>query len=74
MTLRYDALSDLINSYNQQLSYINMLLVQLNSTVTSIQANTNYSSNTSSGSKTILNNTVSAITSANSEMLSVPSE
>jgi hypothetical protein len=74
MTLRYDSLSELIGSYNNQLNYINQMLLQLDATITAIQANGAYAAQTSSGTKTILTNTHNGITASNAAMLSVPSE
>ena len=72
--LRYDSLSNLIVSYNAQLSYINQLLAQLDATITAIQADTDYTAQTSSGTKTILTDAHNGITASNSAILSVASE
>ena len=72
--LRYDALSTLIDAHNKQLLYTNMQIASLDALLTAIEANTDYATQTSSGTKTIIDNNQAAIVASNAAFLSIPSE
>jgi hypothetical protein len=74
MTLRYDTLSSLIDQHNKLLLNINAMTGSLDAILTAIEANGDYATQTSAGTKTIINDNQAAIVSANATFLSIPSE